>query len=106
VLSAAEAGDSLPPPNPPMAAGLPAAPKVGLIVQQQGADWRDESNRLWNAKIKYQVLDTDVAVISTASDAITSTIGNIGAVNFALAVAPATGTVAVTATEARNLVRF
>jgi YVTN family beta-propeller protein len=106
VLSAAEAGDSLPPPNPPMSGSLPAAPKVGLIVQQQGADWRDETGRLWNAKIKYQVLDTDVAVIGTATDAVTGTFGDLGAVNFGLAVAPATGMVAVTATEARNLVRF
>src|SRR6185369_7047031 len=33
-LSEAEAGDSLPPPNPPMKAGLPEAPKTGLIVRK------------------------------------------------------------------------
>jgi YVTN family beta-propeller protein len=106
VLGFAEVQDSLPPPSPPMDPGLPPAPRVGLIVEQQGADWRDESGKLWNAKIKYSLLDTDVATINTATDAVTGTFGDLGTVNFGLAVAPATGTVAVTATEARNLVRF
>lgn len=106
VLSAAETQDSLPPANPPMSNTLPPAPHVGLIVQQQGADWRDEGNKLWNAKIKYSVYDTDVAVISTATDLVTTTYGDLGTVNFGLAVSPANGTVAVTATEARNLTRF
>ena len=106
VLSEAEAGDSLPPPNPPMAAGLPAAPRVGLIIQQQAnGNWVDETGRLWNAKARYSVLDADLTEIETTGNSIVRTLGGIGTANFALAV-NAAGTVAVTATEARNLVRF
>jgi YVTN family beta-propeller protein len=106
VLSEAEAGDSLPPPNPPMDPSLPAAPHVGLVIRQGGdGNWRDETGRLWNAKARYTVLDADVSEISTASNSVTRTFGGIGTVNFALAVSGA-GTVALTATEARNLVRF
>ncbi|HET7226715.1 MAG TPA: FlgD immunoglobulin-like domain containing protein [Candidatus Eisenbacteria bacterium] len=106
VLSSAEAGDSLPPPNPPMNPALPAAPKVGLIVQQQGSDWRDETGRLWNDRIKYTSFDTDVADIATATHGVVRTISNVGAVNFAVAVSPTSGVVAVTGTEPRNLTRF
>jgi YVTN family beta-propeller protein len=106
VLSEAEAGDSLPTPNPPMSPGLPAAPKVALILQQQAnGNWVDETGKLWNSKARYTVLDADVSEINTTSNAIARTFGGIGTANFALAVNGA-GTVAVTATEARNLVRF
>ena len=105
VLSAEEALDSLPPPDPPMSGGLPPAPDVGLIVQKQGNDWRDESGKLWNAKIKYDVLDTDLIEIRTSDQTIVRTFGGIGTNNFGLAV-NAAGTIAVTATEARNLLRF
>lgn len=106
VVPFAQALDSLPPPNPPMAGTLPPAPDVALIVQQQGDDWRDESGKLWNAKRKYSVLDTDLAAISTATNTLVRVVGGIGAVNFGLAVNPVSGVVAMTATEARNLVRF
>jgi len=105
VLSFVAAKDSLPAPNPPLAAGLPKPPDVGLIVQQQGNDWRDESGKLWNDKIKYSVPELDVAEISTASHAVVATYGGMGTVNFALAAAP-DGRLALGSTEARNLVRF
>jgi hypothetical protein len=106
VLSEAEAGDSLPPPSPPMSAGLPAAPHVALIIQQQAnGNWLDETGRLWSAKARYTVMDADVSEISTASRTVVATFGGIGTVNFALAVSAA-GTVAATGTEARNLTRF
>jgi YVTN family beta-propeller protein len=106
VLSEAEAGDSLPAPNPPMSPSLPAAPKVALIIQQQAnGNWVDETGKLWNSKARYSVLDADVSEINTASNTVARTFGGIGTANFALAVNGA-GTVAVTATEARNLVRF
>jgi YVTN family beta-propeller protein len=106
VMSAAEAGDSLPPANPPMSASLPPAPKVGLIVQQQSGDWRDESGKLWNAKAKYSLYDTDLIEITTGSNAVARTFSDLGTVNLALALSPVDSTVALTATEARNLVRF
>ncbi|HEY2956485.1 MAG TPA: beta-propeller fold lactonase family protein [Candidatus Eisenbacteria bacterium] len=106
VLSEAEAGDSLPPPNPPRSPSLPPAPKVGLIIQQlANGNWVDETGRLWSAKARYTVLDADLSEISTATRSVSRTFGGIGTVNFALA-ASASGTVAVTATEARNLTRF
>jgi YVTN family beta-propeller protein len=106
VLRDLEVQDSLPPANPPMNPSLPQAPDVGLIVQQQNGNWRDESSKLWNAKIKYSQYDTDIAVISTGTDAVTQTISDLGTVNYGISVSPTTGTVALTATEARNLVRF
>src|SRR3989454_7321527 len=43
-LSEAEAGDSLPAPDPAMRAGLPTAPKVGLIVRKNSlGNWLDGS---------------------------------------------------------------
>ena len=105
-LSEAEAGDSLPPPNPTMDPSLPAAPKVALIIQQQGnGNWVDETGKLWNAKAPYTVVDADVSEIDTGSNTVTRSFGGIGTVNFALAIS-ATGIVTVTGTEARNLTRF
>jgi len=105
VLSEAEAGDSLPPPNPPMSPSLPAAPKVGLVIQQQNGDWRDETGRLWNDKAKYSLAEVDVAEIATASNTVSRTFSDLGTINFGLAV-NGSGTIALTATEARNLTRF
>ena len=105
-LSPAEAADSLPPPDPPMNPALSAAPQVALIVQQQGADWRDESGKLWNAKIKYTQFDNDVADISPLGNTVSRTFSGLATVNLGLAVDPLTGRVASTGTEARNLKRF
>ncbi len=115
VLSALEVGDSLPPPNPPLKNGLPPPPPVGLIVQQQSGTWRDELGRNWGPtgptpngpgpKIAYTLFDVDVAQINTATETVVDTVSDIGAVNFGIAVSP-NGTVAVTATEARNFRRF
>ncbi len=102
-----------PPPDPPLRAGLPAPPITSLIVQEQGGQWVDEGNQVWSStanptgqrKVFYSSLDTDVARISTTLDQVDQTFGDIGTVNFGLAVNGA-GDVAVTATEARNLKRF
>ncbi len=107
VLSEAEAGDSLPPPNPPMSAALPPAPKVGLIVKQNAqGDWRDESGKLWNSKVRYSLHEADVVRIEANSGAITRVVGDLTTVALGLAADPVTGAVAVTGHEARNAVRF
>ncbi len=107
VMSQAEAGDSLPAPNPPKSGALPAAPRVGLIVKQlSNGNWVDETGKLWSSKAKYSVYDADVSQINTSTDLVSGTFGDLGTVNLALAVEPATGTLAVTATEARNFTRF
>ena len=115
VLSAQEVGNALPPPDPPLKNGLPPPPPVGLIVQQQSGVWRDELSRNWGPtgptpngpapKIAYTLFDVDVAQINTANQTVVDTVSDIGAVNFGIAVSP-NGTVAVTATEARNFRRF
>ncbi len=107
VLPESVVGNSLPPPNPPMDPALPPAPRVGLIIRQlANGDWVDETARNWNARVRYSVLDNDVTEISTATNTVSRTFGDLGSVNFALAVEPASGTLAVTATEARNFTRF
>ena len=107
VLSQAEAGDSLPPPSPPKSPGLPPAPRVGLIIKQQpNGNWLDETGRLWSAKAKYSLFDTDVAEIATASNSVSRSFGDLGTVNLGLAVSPVDSTLALTGTEARNLTRF
>ena len=105
VLSFGEAKDSLPPPHPPMSGGLPPRPDVALIVQQQSGDWRDESGKLWNSKIKYSLPDVDVAEISATGHAVIAQYTDVGTLNLGIAAA-SDGRVAVTGTEARNLVRF
>ncbi len=105
VLSFTEANDSLPAPNPPLGPGVPPPPDVALIVQQQGNDWRDEAGKLWNSKIKYTLAEVDVAEIATATRTVVASHRDMGTVNFGLAAAP-DGRLALTATEARNLVRF
>jgi cytochrome c peroxidase len=119
VLSEAEVtlpggGSAAPPPNPPLKTGLPPPPITGLIVQQQGTQWLDEAGQVWSStanptgqrKIFYSSHDADVTEIATATHTVVNQFGGIGAVNFGLAVSPADGRVAVTATEARNLTRF
>ena len=81
-------------------------PHTGLMVQQ-GTDgnWRDMYGKLWNYRIEYSMREVDVAEISTSSNTVTRSFGDLGAVNFGLAVGPA-DLVAVTATEARNALRL
>ena len=113
-----------PPPNagaafdPPVAAGLPAPPRVGLIVRQDaGGRWMDDNGGDWTALVSgaqarlsgrpvgWQLLDHDLAVIDAATLAVTwrERLMNVG---MALAVHPATGQVTVVGTDATNEVRF
>ncbi|MCA8959253.1 MAG: hypothetical protein KDC38_02020 [Planctomycetes bacterium] len=113
-----------PPPNsgtsfdPPIAAGLPTPPAVGLIVKQDefglwmddnGGDWTElvtgplagESGRLPG----WHLVDHDVAVI----DADTLSVGYLtGLMNICMAIAvhPIDGTVSVVGTDATNEIRF
>ncbi len=101
VLSAAEAGDSLPPPNPPKSASLPAAPKVGLVVKKNAAgNWVDQSGKLWNSKIKYDVPMNELVYVSTATNTVLSSRGDIATTMMGLAIDPVSGSAAVTGTFA------
>jgi len=94
-------------PQFPRSPSLPATPpRVALIVQQQGATWRDMYGGDWTAKVPYSVPDVDVAEINTTTHTVTRTFGDLGSVNFGLAVNPIDGRIAVSSTEALNLRRF
>lgn len=102
----ANGGLGLPAPSPAMRADLPPAPGVGLIVQHDGAAWRDEIGRNWSFKTPYTVADRDLFVIDAATRTVTSQITGVGTLLFNLAVHPTTGAVWVSNTEATNLTRF
>ncbi len=94
-------------PQFPRSPSLPAdPPNVALIVQQQGSQWRDMYGNDWSAQMPFSMHEVDVAEISTASASVTRTFGDLGTVNFAVAVSPLDGRIAVAATEALNLLRF
>jgi YVTN family beta-propeller protein len=94
------------PRSPQLIADHGPGPRVGLIVQQVGNDWRDMYGKLWNHRVKYTQSDVDVAEISAASASVTRTFDGLGAVIYAIAVGPTDGRVAAASTEARNLLRF
>ena len=56
--------------------------------------------------MRYSLFDTDIAEISTATNGVTRSFGDLSTVNLALAVSPADSTIALTGTEARNVTRF
>jgi len=107
-LTEAEAGDSLPPPNPPMKAGLPPAPKVGLIVRKNTVtnNWTDESGHLWNSKIPYDVTFNEFLEIGTASKAVVHNWNDIAVIMLGAAYDPVHNIAAVSGTYARTDVRF
>jgi YVTN family beta-propeller protein len=104
-------GDPNPPPNagsgfsPPLAAGLPTAPRAGLIVRKDAAGvWRDDNGTAWSSAVTWNVVGHDVAAID----------GNTLAVNYAdgfmtttmaLGIAP-DGEVLAVGTESMNHIRF
>ncbi|NUM52232.1 MAG: beta-propeller fold lactonase family protein [Candidatus Hydrogenedentes bacterium] len=102
---------------PPKAANG-TAPKVGLIVKQDtNGAWRDDNGSDWtpwvtgakaNLSGRYQgweLIDRDVAVINTATLAVTY-IEHLMNLNMAIAVNPASGDITVVGTEGTNEVRF
>lgn len=105
-LSEAKAGDSLPPPDPPMRAGLPAAPKVGLIVHFNGQHWVDESGKWWDSKVPFQEQLVELVEFDANTRAVSRVAGDIATILMGTAVNPVDGTAAVTGTYARIEVRF
>ena len=107
-LSEAEAGDSLPAPNPPMKPGLPAAPKVGLIVRKNTVtnNWVDEAGKLWNSKVPYDLQLVEFLEISTATKAVVHSYNDIGVILMGAAYDPVHDNAAVSGTYALNDVRF
>jgi len=103
-----QAGGGPPAPSPPRKL-TSAAPNVGLIVQQIGGDWVDErpaSQKTWNSVIPYNLPDRDVQVLDASSGAPLRAVSDVGTNLFNLAVAPGSGNLYVTNTEALNRTRF
>jgi len=90
--------------TPPMNSNLPPPPQVGLIIDASDPQWFTASPR--TNIIKYTMPDNDVAEIDTSSFAITRYFTNVGTVNLALAMNPATGDLFVGGTDARNKTHF
>ena len=107
-LSEAEAGDSLPAPNPPMKAGLPAVPKTALIVRKNTVtnNWIDEAGKLWNSKIPYDLQLVEFLEISTSTKAVVHSYNDIGVILMGAAYDPVHDYAAVCGTYALNDVRF
>jgi YVTN family beta-propeller protein len=105
-LTEAQAGDSLPSPNPPMSASLPAAPKVGLIVHYNGAHWVDETGKWWDSKVPFKLDLVELVEFDANTHATTKTTGDIATILMGTSVNPVNGTTAVTGTYARTEVRF
>jgi cytochrome c peroxidase len=105
-LTEAQAGDSLPPPSPPMASGLPAAPKVGLIVHYNGAHWVDETGKWWDSKVPFKLNLVELVEFDANTHATTRTTGDIATILMGTSVNPVNGTTAVTGTYARTEIRF
>jgi DNA-binding beta-propeller fold protein YncE len=98
----------LPAPNVD-ADGVPQ-PEVGLIARFDAADgtWKDTIGRSWNAALRFTLPDLDVFAIDARADPPVgaASFAGVGTVLYSLAVNPASGTLYVANTEARNDVRF
>ena len=96
----------LPPPSTD-ALGEPA-PETGLIVKFDPAtgEWNDPLGRDWSAAVRFDLPDDDVFAIDADTLAQTAAFAHVGTTLFNMAVNPATGTLYVSNTEARNEVRF
>lgn len=109
--------------NPPLNPANPPPPAgVSLIVRRNAAgDWLDDNGRNWkrwvnggpsangsrasNRVAGWDLIDRDVAVIDTATQAVTYQGGMLNMV-MALAVNPASGRITVVGTDATNQIRF
>ena len=104
------ANGGLPPPNPPLAPGLPTPPKTGLIVKWNGSEWRDEINRSWNTFIPYTLADVDVVVIDSSGtslpSSVSSQVNGVGTHLGNMAFDPAQGRLLVANLDDINQVRF
>jgi YVTN family beta-propeller protein len=89
--------------------GIPG-PEVGLIVRRDPAsgEWRDSIGRNWSPSVPFTLPDLDVFAIdaAAATPVETASFPHVGTILFDMVTNPATGTLYVSNTEARNEVRF
>jgi len=103
------------------AGGLPApntnfesvpGPETGLIVQFDGAQWKDDAGNDRSAAVRFSLPDEDVFLIDATANPPVQVGGpsgfytGVGTVLFNMAVNPVSGKVYVSNTEANNLTRF
>ncbi|MEY3143987.1 MAG: hypothetical protein RLY21_2480 [Planctomycetota bacterium] len=100
-----------PPPNsgttfdPPIATGLPTAPRVAHIVRRNSAgQWLDDNNRNWTSLVTWAPVDNDIAIVDTATLS-TSYVTGLMSTVASVGVAP-NGTILAVGIEARNEIRF
>ncbi|MFM7050791.1 MAG: YncE family protein, partial [Planctomycetota bacterium] len=103
--------DQNPPPNsgstfsPPVAAGLPTAPRSGLIVRKDSTGaWKDDNNGNWSSAVTWGLNGNDVAIINANNLATTYARGFMTS-PLAITMAP-DGRVVTVGTEAKNEIRF
>jgi YVTN family beta-propeller protein len=72
--SIVRANGGLPPPNPPLAPGLPENPNTSLIVKWDGSNWKDEINRSWTSQIPYTLADSDVVVLNASGPGLSAVV--------------------------------
>ncbi|MCH7958863.1 MAG: beta-propeller fold lactonase family protein [Candidatus Hydrogenedentes bacterium] len=119
------AGSPNPPPNsgasffPPINPALPTPPGVSMIVKKNvgTGQWMDDNGGDWSSIVDgvnsldsgrvfgWDMLDNDVAVIDTASFAVTYATGMMN-ICMAIAFNPATSSVTVVGIDATNEIRF
>jgi DNA-binding beta-propeller fold protein YncE len=91
--------------------GIPQ-PITGLIVKFNGAHWVDESGRVWDDTVKFNLPDKDVFVIDAMANPPAPLAGSagfytgVGTILFNMIVNPVSGKVYVSNTDARNDTRF
>jgi DNA-binding beta-propeller fold protein YncE len=87
-------------------------PETGLIVQFDGAAWRDELGRDWSGAVKLALPDEDVFAIDADASPPVQVVGpggafaGVGTILFDMIVNPANDKLYVANTEAFNRVRF
>ena len=96
VLPEAIAGDSLAPFNPPVAAGLPAPPKVSMVINRASGIWRDVNFKNWNAKVPYTVPLAEMFQYDANTRVQTRVNGDIATIMMGTDVNPVTNKPAIT----------
>lgn len=84
------------------------APEVGLIVKFNATSghWEDERGRNWDNAVRFTLPDKDVFTLDAQSLQPTGAVTGVGTTLFNMVANPATGTLYVSNTDARNEVRF
>ena len=100
-------GGQLPPFDPPLNPDLGSVPDNGVIVRWSGTRWLDEQGGDWTPLVPWRLADLDVIRIDLdAFPTVDGHTSGVGTLLFDIAVAPATGDVYVTNTEALNHILF